>query len=152
MTRSGIFYATATTTTRRHGRHRDVLREEAHDDRERKRESLTAHKNVDKMEELDASLFPQRSRAFAQTEGRLFGRFPFSSSDDSKNTHTRAFRRLSLVGLRNNTRDFFRSRRVRVSKHTHTPTSLSDLTPCLFSRPRRRRHWEEEKRAADGRV
>jgi hypothetical protein len=43
---------------------------------------------VDKMEASDASLFPRRSslRAFAQTEGRLFGRrFPFSSSDDSKN-------------------------------------------------------------------
>ena len=29
--------------------------------RERKRESLVAHKNVDKMEALDASLFPRRS-------------------------------------------------------------------------------------------
>jgi hypothetical protein len=58
---------------------------------ERERERVYAHKNVDKMEELDASLFPQRSRAFAQTEGRLFGRFPFSSSDDSKNTqHARS--------------------------------------------------------------
>ena len=43
--------------------------------------------------------------AFAQTEGRLFGRrFPFSSSDDSKNTTQRAFRRPFLVGLRNTTR------------------------------------------------
>ena len=96
--------------------------------------------------------FSPKKQSFCSNRGSVIRSLSFFFLGRFEEHATRAFRRPPLVGLQNNTRDFYRSRRVRVSKHTHTPTSLSDLTPCLFSRPRRRRHWEEEKRAADGRV
>jgi hypothetical protein len=72
--------------------------------------------------------FPEEA-AFFETEGRLFGRFPFSSSDDSKNTTRHNARSvvpssLDCAILREQFLSFEEGRSR--SKHTHTPTSLSD--------------------------
>ena len=105
--------------------------------------------NEDKMEELESSLFSQRS-SFRSNRGSVSVAFFFPPARFEEHV-TRAFRRLPLAWTAQVYARFLSFEKgVRVSKHTLRP--LSDLTTCLFSRPRRRRHWEEEKRAADGRT
>ena len=69
--------------------------------------------------------------------GSVLGSLSFSSGTIRRTQHARSVVSPSL-GLHKYTRAFFRSRRVRVSKHTLRPLSIG--TTCLFSRPRRRRH------------
>jgi hypothetical protein len=99
--------------------------------RERKRESLVAHKNVDKMEAFGCLTFsPKKQLSLKQRVGYsvVAFLFPPRTIRRTRRDTTRAFRRPFLVGLRNTTRiiSFAQTEGQSRSKHTHTPTSLSD--------------------------
>ena len=81
--------------------------------------------------------FPEEA-AFFETEGRLFGRFPFSSSDDSKNTtrhNARSVVPSSLDCAIINANNFFLSlkQRVRVEVSTRTLRPLSRIAHHVSS-------------------
>jgi ribosomal protein L28 len=99
--------------------------------RERKRESLVAHKNVDKMEAFGCLTFsPKKQLSLKQRVGYsvVAFLFPPRTIRRTRRDATRAFRRPFLVGLRNTTRIIsFAQQRVRVEVSTRTLRPLSRI-------------------------